>query len=57
MPSVAPTGTYDKNILTVSWKTQDLDVDGRILLISKKQNERVWTGFMWFRIGTSGGLW
>jgi hypothetical protein len=57
MPSVAATGMYDKNILTVSWKTQDQGVDGRIILILKKQNERLWTGFMRLRIRTSSGPW
>jgi hypothetical protein len=35
----------------------DLDVDGRILnWILKKQNMRMWTGFIWLRIRTSGVL-
>jgi hypothetical protein len=35
-----------------------LDRDGRIILewIIKKQVGRVWTGFIWLRIGTSGRL-
>jgi hypothetical protein len=37
---------------------EDLGVDGKILLewILEKYGEKVWTGFMWLRIGTSGGL-
>jgi hypothetical protein len=37
---------------------EDLGVDGRIILecMLGKYGERVWTGFMWFRIETSGGL-
>ena len=35
----------------------DPDVDGRTILrwIFRKQNEGVWTGSSWFRIGTVGG--
>jgi hypothetical protein len=36
---------------------EDLDVDGRLLeWILYKQVGRVWTGFIWLRIGTSVGL-
>jgi hypothetical protein len=37
--------------------SQNLSVDGRIILklILKKQDEK-WTGLIWLRIGTSGGL-
>jgi hypothetical protein len=37
---------------------EDLAVDGKIILewILKKQVGRVWTGFIWLRIGTSGGV-
>jgi hypothetical protein len=37
---------------------EDLDVDGRIILqlIFKKWTGRAWTGFIWLRIGTGGGL-
>jgi hypothetical protein len=33
-------------------------VDGRIILkwILKKYDVRAWTGFIWLRIGTDGGL-
>jgi hypothetical protein len=35
-----------------------ITVDGRIILkwILGKQGGRLWTGFIWFRIETSGGL-
>jgi hypothetical protein len=38
--------------------SEDLGVDGRIILewISGKQDRKVWTGFIWLRIGTSGGI-
>jgi len=34
----------------------DLGVDGKIMLlwILNKYRERMWTGFMWLRVGTSG---
>jgi hypothetical protein len=37
---------------------EDLGVDGNIILqwILGKWCGRVWTGFIWLRIGTSGGL-
>jgi hypothetical protein len=37
---------------------EDLDVDGSIVLkrILKKYDEVMWTGFIWLRIGISGGL-
>jgi hypothetical protein len=37
---------------------EDLGVDGRIRSkrTLKKLGGRVWTGFIWLRIGTSGGL-
>jgi hypothetical protein len=37
---------------------EDLDPGRRIILkcISKKQDVKVWTGFIWLRIGTSGRL-
>jgi hypothetical protein len=37
---------------------EDLEVDLKILLkcILKKWGGRVWTGFIWLRIGTSGEL-
>jgi hypothetical protein len=31
---------------------EDLGIDGRTVL--RKQDERLWTGFMWLRIGTLG---
>jgi hypothetical protein len=35
-----------------------LGIDGRIILecIVEKYSEKVWTGFIWLRIGTSGRL-
>jgi hypothetical protein len=37
---------------------EDLDVDGRIILkcILGIYCGKLWTGFIWFRIGTSGGF-
>lgn len=37
----------------LKWKTAlgVLDTSRRIMLKSKKQNMRVWFGFIWFRIG------
>jgi len=36
---------------------EDLGVDGRVILklILGKQGGKLWTGFIWHRIGTSGG--
>jgi hypothetical protein len=38
--------------------SEDIGVDGRIILewILRKYGEKVLPGFMWLRIGTSGGL-
>jgi len=38
--------------------SEDIGLDGRIILklISKKSFGRSWTGFMWRRIGTIGGV-
>jgi hypothetical protein len=35
-----------------------ITVDGKIILkwMSGKQVGKVWTGFIWIRIGTNGGL-
>jgi len=35
-----------------------LGIDGKVILewILEKQIGKVWTGFIWFRIGISGGL-
>jgi hypothetical protein len=37
---------------------EDLGVDNRIILefILGKQNEKLWTAFIWLRIGTNGRL-
>jgi len=37
---------------------EDLGVDGKVMLgwILRTQSEEVWTGFIWLRIGASGGL-
>lgn len=37
---------------------RDVGVDGRIILrcILLRWYARAWTGFIWFRVGTSGGL-
>jgi hypothetical protein len=37
---------------------EDLGIDGSIISeqISEKYGGKVWTGFIWLRIGTSGGL-
>jgi hypothetical protein len=37
---------------------KDLGVDGKILLVEcilRKLDEKMWTGFVWFGIGASGG--
>jgi hypothetical protein len=36
--------------------SEDLGVDGKKKLILEKPGLEVWIGFIWFRIGTSGGL-
>jgi hypothetical protein len=38
--------------------SEDLDIDRRIILewILGKWGERLWTGFIWLRIGTSARL-
>jgi hypothetical protein len=38
--------------------SEDMSTDGRIILkcVLKKKPQRVWTGFIWLRIGSSDGL-
>jgi hypothetical protein len=38
--------------------SENIGVDVRIILewILGKQGEKVWTGYIWLRIGTNGGL-
>jgi hypothetical protein len=37
---------------------EDMGVDRKIILkcILREKSEKAWTGFIWLRIGTSGGL-
>jgi len=37
---------------------EDLRMDGRLILkfVVKGKNSREWTGFIWLKMGTSGGL-
>jgi hypothetical protein len=38
--------------------SEDLGVDGRIMFkyVLEKQDVRVWSGFVWIRIGISSGM-
>jgi hypothetical protein len=36
--------------------SEELGVDGRIILMDLREIGRVWIGFMWLRTGTGGGL-
>jgi hypothetical protein len=56
--------SYEKCIEHVYWgnlkgkdHSEDLDVDWKIILewMLGKCNGKAWTGFIWLRIGTSGG--
>jgi hypothetical protein len=40
-------------------KSEDLGVDVKVILkwVLIKQRRRAWTGFLWLKIGPSGGLW
>jgi hypothetical protein len=44
--------------MEVRHHSEDLDIDEKIILerILGKWYEKVWVGFIWLRIGTSGGL-
>jgi hypothetical protein len=55
-------GTFIKNFDMKNLKGRDhsldLGIDGNIILecILGKQDGKVWPGFSWLRIGTSGGF-
>jgi hypothetical protein len=58
-------GTDEKRVHSFSLQTckerghlGDLNIDGRIILkwLIKKYVVRMWTDFMWLRIGSSGSL-
>jgi hypothetical protein len=44
--------------LTGRGHSEDLGVDGKIISewILGKQNRKLWTEFIWVRLGTNGGL-
>jgi hypothetical protein len=44
--------------LSIRHSSEELDIGTRIILerILNKHGGKVWTGFIWLRIGTSGGL-
>jgi hypothetical protein len=49
---------FGRRNLKKSDHLEDVGLDGRIILkyILKKQDERAWTGFTWFRMGRNGVL-
>jgi hypothetical protein len=53
-------GRYTVSVGNLSriYHLEDLGVDGRMILmwVLKKWHGKSWTGLMWFRIGTTGGL-
>jgi hypothetical protein len=55
MRSAYKTVVGEAEVKTLS---EDKGVDGRIILqwIIEKYGGNLWIGFIWFRIGTSGGL-
>jgi hypothetical protein len=53
------TNVYSMLLGKSEWKdhSEDLGIDGRIILKRILDNVRkLWTGFIWLRTGTSGGL-
>jgi hypothetical protein len=50
-------GTHGGDEMCTQFWSEDPGVDGRIILewILEKRVARVWTGFVWFRIGASEG--
>jgi hypothetical protein len=51
------TGFWWENLKEI-YHLEELEVDGRITLklILKECNERMWTEFIWLRVGSSDGL-
>jgi hypothetical protein len=46
------------SLVTILTTLSRLLIDGRIILncIFRKQDGKAWTGFIWLRMGTGGGL-
>jgi hypothetical protein len=51
------TGFWWRDLMEIN-HMEDLRVDGKIILklIFKKWDREAWTGLLWLRIGTAGGL-